>query len=384
MESRFITQSKEDFARSLMINGSTTRSQEIAELDDYEPVFKKRLTHEQAEPCVKDYNEMVNESYIDINALIVGFRDAGRDFQNLMLSTDARLKSIKRQLMIEKEKLEDLNILCNQYSDFNTVVTLDNTQLFGNYSYDNGVIGCAVNSHEPINYSIVNVDGNGYEGNGYVYKNNKFLKDSLDTSNRRFINDNSNMTIYEYSRITASNSEKEVFQYVNFDSIEAKQTITITSQSEFNKIKIQLSSKDTFLTAVSTSEDGISYKNILKAPIELNNDSLKYDKINYIANSGMLCFPSTKYLKVSLASNGVTDDVIAFEKTIIVEEKKEEKVLQEEPARFTMRVNTLSPIKQEMYDQMNKQKSERMAHIPIEEQYIYNRTRQTLLQQTFQ
>lgn len=378
MESKFITQSKEDYARLLMMNGSTKRSQEVAELDDYEPVFKERLTHEQAEPCVKDFNEMVNESYIDINALTIGFRDAARDFQSLMVNTDARLKNIKRQLNIEKEKLEDLNILCNQYSDFNTVVSLDDTMLFGNYSYDNGIIGCAVNSYSPVDYTITSIDGNGYEGNDYVYKNDKFLKTSIDTSNRRFINDSSLLTIYEYSRITASNSEKDVFQYVNFDSIEAKQTISITSANDFNKIKINISSKDTFLTAVSTSVDGISYKNILKSPIELNNDSLKYDKINYIANSGLLCFPSTRYLKITLESNGVTDDIIAFEKTVVIDEKKETKS-DAKPAAYR-----LATASEEVSKDIVKQQEARQSYMPSDELYIYNRTRQKLLQHVFQ
>jgi len=374
MDSRFIDQSKQDYSKMLLANGSLERSKEIAELNSYEPIFKFRPAHDQAEPSAKDLNEMINESYVDINALIVGFREAGKDFHNLMLATDAKLKKIKQQLLIEKEKLDDLNILCNQYTDFNSVINLDDTKLFGSYSYDNGIISAKVQSQEAIPYTIAGIDGNGYEGNDYVYKSDAFLKKSIDTSNRNYINDNNDLTVYEYSRITASNSEKDVFQYVNFDSIEAKVTISMTSINEFNKIIINVSSKDTFLTAVLTSTDGISYKNVLSKPIEVNNDTLKYDNVNYIASSGMLCFPSTKYLKLVFESNGVTDDVLAFEKVTVIDTVKTEK---KEIAPFSTKTNTITSYG--ISDINSSKIKNTKTYIPSNERYIYDRTRQKLM-----
>lgn len=379
MESRFIDQSKQDYSKMLLANGSLERSKEVAELDSYEPVFKFRPAHDQAEPSAKDLNEMINESYVDINALIIGFREAGKDFHNLMLTTDAKLKKIKQQLLIEKEKLDDLNILCNQYTDFNSVINLDDTNLFGSYSYENGIISSKVQSQEAVSYTISGIDGNGYEGNDYVYKSDAFLKDSIDTSSRSYINDNNDLTIYEYSRITASNSEKDVFQYVNFDSIEAKATISITSINEFNKIIINVSSKDTYLTGVLTSTDGISYKNVLSEPIEVNNETLKYENVNYIASSGMLCFPSTKYLKLVFESNGVTDDVLAFEKvTIIDKSTTEEKTVTYATSSFSTRTRTNTVTTYGVSDTSSTTKNTK-TYIPSNERYIYDRTRQKLM-----
>lgn len=372
MESRYIEQSKQDFAQLLLANGSIERSKEIAELDSYEPVFKFREAHDQAEPSAKDLNEMINESYVDINAITIGFREAGKSFHNLMKATDAKLTAVKRQLLIEKEKLEDLNILCNQYTDFNTTINLNDTNLIGNYGYENGILCAPVQSNEAITYAITDIDGNGYEGNDYVYKDNKFLKESIDTSNRRFINDNNNLTVYEYSRITANNSEKEIFQHVNFDSVEAKATLSIASVNPFNQIKIYASSKDTFLSSVAVSTDGISYKNILSAPIEINNESLKYEKVNYIAGSGMLCFPSTKYLKITLQSNGVVDDVIAFEHTVVTNTVN---VDSKSRSTFSSNQKTITSYGVES----NKDTKIQKEYIPYDQIYVYDRTRQELL-----
>lgn len=384
MESRFIDQSKQDYSKMLLANGSLERSKEVAELDAYEPIFKFRAAHDQAEPSAKDLNEMINESYVDINALILGFREAGKSFHNLMITTDAKLKAIKQQLLIEKEKLDDLNILCNQYTDFNSVINLDNTNLYGSYTYNNGMISSKVQSQEAISYSITGVDGNGYEGNDYVYKSDAFLKNSIDTSSRAFINDNNDLTIYEYSRITANNSEKDVFQYVNFDSVEAKVTISITSINEFNKIIINVSSKDTFLSGVLISTDGISYKSVLSNPIEVNNESLKYDTVNYIATSGVLCFPSTKYLKLVFESNGVTDDIIAFEKISVVDPATTAKTSVSYSTTPYAKVQTHTVTTFGIDDPVVNQVGAKTNYVPSTERYVYDRTRKKLLLHVFQ
>lgn len=384
MESRFIDQSKQDYSKMLLANGSLERSKEVAELDAYEPIFKFRAAHDQAEPSAKDLNEMINESYVDINALILGFREAGKSFHNLMIATDAKLKAIKQQLLIEKEKLDDLNILCNQYTDFNSVINLDNTNLYGSYSYNNGMISSKAQSQEAIKYTIASVDGNGYEGNAYVYKSNAFLKNSIDTSRRDFIKDDNDLTVYEYSRITANNSEKDVFQYVNFDSIEAKATLSLTSTNEFNKIVIHVSSKDTFLTGLLISSDGISYKNVLANPIEVNNESLKYDSVNYIATSGMLCFPSTKYLKLVFESNGVTDDIIAFEKVSVIDPASAEKKTVTYTTTTINKIETSTVTTFGVKDPVVKTTGIGDTYIPSNEKYVYDSTRKKIMLQVLQ
>ena len=318
---QFLRQSKDDYVKLLIANGALEQAEEMVNRDIYEPFLTVRESHPQLEPSPKNYNEMITESYHDIYTLYQCLSDSAYDFSELMTSTKKRLDVVKKQLLVQKEKLEDLNILCGKYMDFDTVISLDETNLTGSYSISDGVISAKATSQDKIGYSLESIEGNGYEGNEYVYKNNAFLKKTIDTSNRKFITDSNILTTYEYSRITANNSESEIVSAINQDSIEAKMTMTLSSKTAFNKVKINVASKDTVITNISTSVDGITYHSILNSVIKINDAAAKYGADSgYIANSGLLCFPSTYYLKITLESDGVTDDIIAFEKTVI--EKK--------------------------------------------------------------
>ena len=320
MDTNYINESKENYAELLIANGNTKRANEVMKQDAYTPVFKIRESHPQAEPEVKDYNEMVMEAYVDLSALITGIRDCAQDYKDLMISTKNRLEAIKLSLLEEKEKQDDINILCNKFTDFNNVITFSTEDISGNYTFDQGIISAAVESNPMIDYTITSIDGNGYEGNDYVYKNNEFLNKVINTSNRDFIKDNSELTVYEYSRITANNSETDFNSDINLASIEAKCTITIASKSAFNKLCIKLSSKDTILYDLLTSIDGIKYTSVIDKPITIFSDYEKYNNktSEYIYNSGIVCFPTTQFLKIVLQSNAITDDEIAFEKTNLV------------------------------------------------------------------
>ena len=317
MDINYINESKENYAITLLANGQVERSKKVMEQDAFTPIFEVREVHPQAEPIVKDYNEMVMESYVDLSTLITCFRDCSREYYNLMLDTKHKLESIKLTLLEQKEKLDDSNILCSKFTDFNKIVTLDTDNLIGDFSYDRGILSAAVINHSSINFKVDNVSGNGYEGNKYVYNNDVFVNDTIDTNNRNYINDRSEITVYEYSRLTASNSEQNLCTDINIDSIEAKCIITLSANSTFNKILVKLSSKDTILCDLAISYDGVKYESILKEPINIFSDYDKYNNksTNYIYNSGLLCFPSTQYLKIVLQSNAITDDIIAFEKT---------------------------------------------------------------------
>lgn len=321
MESKYIEQSKQDFIELLIQNGSTKKAQEILKKDIYEPIYTYKGIHEYEETNVREYNDMVNEVYHDINALTIGFRDCAKNYYNLMAETKERLSVIQEDLKIERDKLIDVNILCNKYTDFSTVMDLTDDDLYGSYSYENGIIASVIKGSSKIPYNIERIDGNGYEGNDYVYKDNKFVSASMNTNNREYIKDDSTITAFEYSRITASSSEKEIFQDVNLDSSEARVTLTLSSKSAFNKIIVASSSADAIITTISISDDNVHYKDIMTTPIAINEIS-KFDTVNYTPGSGMLSFPSTHYVRLTMESNSVTDDIIAFEKIEIINDGK--------------------------------------------------------------
>ena len=311
----FITQSKQNYADLLIANGKPDRAKEVMHADLYTPFFIPREAHPESEPFVKAYNEMVTEAYHDIYTLYVDLRNAADRYELLMKTVKTRLDRIKKDLIYQKGIQEDVNILCNIYTDFDSVQPLGPEDFTGNFSVQDEVFCSYIESYNPVTYEIVSIEGNGYEGNEFVYDGKNFISNALDTSNRNFINDNNILTVYEYSRLTASNKEKEIFNLVNLDQVEARCCITLKGNSSINKVVLAVGSKDTRLTGFEVSDDGIAFDNILKKEIAVKDDGTKYkQQTDYMPDSGLFCFPNAKYIRITLESNGVTDETIAFNK----------------------------------------------------------------------
>ena len=317
----YIDTIRDVYINTLIDNGKTERALELINSNSYTPITKLRLAHGQMKPSASDCNNMINEICKDTYALLMSQKINANQLYNLMITTKTRLDEIKKDLEEEKEKLEDTNILCNNYSNFDNVIQLDNTNVFGIYSYEDGIFTSKIKDRAEIPFNVDTVVGNGYEGNKYVIEDGSFKKETLDTSNRKYINDNDLLTIYEYSRITTSDANNKDFNPdVNYDSIEARCTITISSNLPFNTLRINVSSKDTYLTSLQYSSDGINYYEVLNDSIQINNSDIKYSNVNYIANSGLQVIPNALYAKITLMSNSTTDETIGVDKIEVIEE----------------------------------------------------------------
>lgn len=318
METGYINSMKQLYAEALLTNGDKTRANEIMSQDLYSPIFKVREAHPDAEPNPKDFNEMICDLVYDLDILNMEFCTIGYAFNDLIESTNSRLKSVKQTINIEKERQQDINMLCNKYTEFSDVIDLTGGDFTGTFSETDGVFSAKVAQQTGVAIQVNAIEGNGYEGNKYVYKNNAFLEETINTSNRKYITDGLEIPHYEYSRITASNTEKDIFPLVNFDSVEAKCVISLYGASKFNNLKIESPQSDLVLIDIATSEDGILFRSVLTSGIDFNNTDKKYEVQNYIPGSGIICFPSTNYVKITLESKSATSDVIAFYKTEIV------------------------------------------------------------------
>lgn len=303
----------------LIANGDFDRANEIANQDNiYTPILKTRDVHQDEEPDPKDYNEMICDLVYDLSILNVEFCTMGYSFNELILDTNNRLKAVRKALRAEQERQQDINMLCNKYTEFSQTINLTGDDFTGNFSETDGIFTANITNLNNVDIQVTAVEGNGYEGNKYVYKDKDFLEKTISTASRKYITDGAEIPLYEYSRITADNTEKDIFPLVNFDSIEAKCSITLYSQSKFNKLIIESPQTDIVLSDISISDDGVIFENVNKENIEFNNTDKKYETINYIPGSGIVCFPSTFFVKITLESRSTTDDIIAFMKSVIV------------------------------------------------------------------
>lgn len=232
-----------------------------------------------------------------------------------------RLETVSDIITSEKERLQDISMLCNAKTDYDNAIPLTDYYFTGNFEYQNGVFSSKTTQSTSTVATVIDVTGNGYEGNKYVFQNKSYLEDILSTSNRNAIVDNNISTYWEYSRITASNTEEDLLTDFNTDSSEAKCTITLKFDQLSNELAIKSSIEGLKVVAIRYSNDNLTYKDLNIMPFSLNNKEDSYKNQDYIYGSNIIAFPDSLYVKITFESKGYLNDTIAFNKVIAENDK---------------------------------------------------------------
>lgn len=287
-------------------------------MDRQDLTFKANYIHPEEEPNKDEINEVLTSAKADISYIDESIIKTATDFNNLLLSTRLKLLNIKELLNAERERQQDINILCNKFSEFSSVMNLNEKDFSGNLTFEDNILQSKILSKNNVNFSIGSIDGNGYAGNKYVYLNDSFIEEVINADQIKNINDNNLATSYEYSRITVNNEEEAPLSF-NRDSIEAECSVLITAENAVNHIKVSSERDDLVLKEVYTSEDGLSYKLDKEYNISMNSRPEVYNDSSYIYGSGIITIEPSKHIKIIFKSNGYTDDQLAFIKTFYSE-----------------------------------------------------------------
>jgi hypothetical protein len=316
MIERYNQLKKQEYIKTLIANGDTDKANTLSTQDDYMPIFSTVEIHPETEVPKDSFNTLFKEMGLDLDIINNSIMESATQFSQLLSTTKTKLDDIKDVLESEKERREDISILCNKYTNFSNVVLVSDKNTTGTYKYNNGAFSLSESSYKTISGSIVSVTGNGYEGNGYVYKDSAFLKEKSDTSLQSCMLDSNSLTYYEYSRITASNTETEIFPLVNFDSIMARCVVVLKASDSINTLQLSLPINNIILESLSTSTDGQTYIQSSITNVAIADKTKKYDSNTYVYGCGILSFKDCTYVKLVLRATTNTDDVIAFEKII--------------------------------------------------------------------
>lgn len=251
------------------------------------------------------------------NALIA----AGTQVYNLMTKTLLRLDNIHTSIMTEKERFQDMQMLCNKYNDYDQVKLLKESDFQGKFNYEDGIFSPPVSNEKSVKLHVIDVFGNGYEGNKYVYKDYAYTNKTLDTSIRTNITDSKVTSYYEYSRVTVSNAEENIISDFNKDNKEAVCTITFHAEEPVNEINIRSDNSDILIINIAYTLDGLTYTDLSLPYLSINNKLDSYENYGYIYGSGKIVFPEkVPMFKITFQSNGYNNDEIAYEKTLLVYE----------------------------------------------------------------
>lgn len=337
---------KESYSDAMLQMDRVDEAIDLKQKDFATPVFNELSVHPEDEPSIDRINYALADISIDLLALDKEFSAAASLYNSLINSVKTRLDAVDEQLLAEEERIKDMNIICGNYKEFSSVKTLATTDFEGYFSsegeYTFSTQKLNVNEISP---QILQVTGNGYEGNQYVRNTESFEKDSMDTSTRIYMTDQNLVTAYEYSRLTMSEKEKQYPQDANLDSEEAQCGIILFASEAFNTMKLSSDIDTVMIEDILTSGDeGLTFASVLPKAVAMNNMDAKYESGEYAFGSGVLCFPETQYVKLLLKSQGATSDKLAFKSIDTTDaEKPVEKIMTlENTKRHVIRINNIS------------------------------------------
>lgn len=265
-----------------------------------QPILTELIIHEEEIPKLTKINSLFQETRIDINYLTTNLIDMANRINAVMITTKDELDQINMDLNIQKEKLYLLNMLMMKQESIDSVIDIDKN-LTGHNEYIN-----AASEAKNIKFSVVRVDGNGYEGNSNVYDTSRFVNEYFNTDDKYYMHDNSLTSYYEYSKLiqTGSSLNNEI---ASKDSDCVQCSITINSEDFANGIEIVSDISQVVLLSIDTSTDGFTF-----TTADIPEVPFKYSEKYNLPTSGVLSFPDTKYIRLNFESKYITKEQIAF------------------------------------------------------------------------
>ena len=306
-------------------------------------MYEKTYIHPE-ESGNEKINKAFNTGFEDVISIDKKIKETANKTSDLLKRTIDRLEVVKDTINAEKERLQDISMLCNLKTDYENVIPLKDNDFTGEFTHEDGVFFSALNSSSSVKAQVINVEGNGYEGNKYVLKNNKYLENILNTKSRNAITDNNVSSYWEYSRITASSSEPYLISDFNTDSAEAKCTVTLKFASRVNELVIKSSLDNIKVTGIKYSNDEINFKDVPMLPFTINRKDDSYKNQGYIYGSNIISFPDSKYAKITFESTSYLNEVIAFDRVQANEDETIENITTIVPTakRHAIKINDIN------------------------------------------
>ena len=140
-------------------------------------------------------NQAIKNSVEDINSIDQKLKDLALSTSELLEKTVKRLDVVMDIVNSEKERLQDIVMLCNEKTDYENAISLIDTDFEGDFDYENGVFSCKSTNSATVSGIVSTVEGNGYIGNKYVKNSNGYQEDTLSTKNSSSLLDN-NVSTY--------------------------------------------------------------------------------------------------------------------------------------------------------------------------------------------
>lgn len=303
---------KEEYA-NMLLSKNTEKANRIFNSPTDTPVTEPLEIHPEEEIQKEIIENQFTDIIVDMQSLNYEVLKATKNYTSLMTDIVTRLNAVDTALEAERNRIQDMNIICGNYNEFTTVKQIKTSDVYGTVGLLGDYIFTAHTDNASVGkFGVTFVEGNGFAGNKFVYNNKEYAINNMNTSNEQNIYDGDPLTIYEYSRLTSIGNKTETTPAeINFDKEEARCSINIRCEDTISMLHLDMDSH-VILEDVLYSDDGIIYKSAWTTPKEINNINQSYIDPNYIYGTGVISFPPSQFIKLQLASNGATDDKLAF------------------------------------------------------------------------
>ena len=290
--------------------------------DETTPISTYNEVHGDKEPNRDEINLMVLDSVPDFMIIDNAAKNLASAYSSLIYNTHKSFDNYESIIKGEYERIKDLNLLCSAYDNLDNIIQLTSSYFSGSFNYDssnNTFSAYSTIVQEPV--YIVDIQGNGYEGNTFAYDIEKkaFVDDLYGEISRAALNDGNLLTSYEYSRICAQSADTQN-KNINVDNINAKCSIYVQTVQNIDSIKINGNSKTQITDVLTSNDNGGTYTSTISDTLPGINT--------------MLGLPNAKYIKLDFESDNIdtkyavaADSIVNGEKGIKVYDDAQRKVI---------------------------------------------------------
>ena len=282
---------------------------------DQEPIVSIQGVEAEADLSYRDEQRQLSEILLDLHAINNGIVELKDIIKATTESLDASLDTIRKAVAKQRTQAEDACILCGTGSLYSAVVPIDASYFTDGAMETIGdkTFGAMPVSLDQIAYDIVNVTGNGYSGNAFVYqKDGTFQNEKNDRSVLEYIIDNNDLTVYEYSRISTQDKTEALSGIINYDDKPVECVLTLHAVQPVSKAVLHLDDTGIVIKKIEVSDDGLNYRTCRDTGLRVNDKSEIYSSYDYIFGCPVLCFPYAAFIRLTLSNAASMDDEIAI------------------------------------------------------------------------
>ena len=113
---------------------------------NYTPTYEQLIIHPEEGETFK-INTSLKNIYEDMHQIDSLLINQTYSLDYLMKTTIDRLETINDNILAEQERLQDIKMLCNKYTDFDHVIPITQDKaISGIYSYSNNSFCCKISN----------------------------------------------------------------------------------------------------------------------------------------------------------------------------------------------------------------------------------------------